>query len=210
MRTSFALIYFVFASFTALAQHKLFYKSEEKDNPFSNTGALQLAPMLQSKHLFHFRFWDRPFIIDIFTDDYVVFKGNICFTLANDTCVYTKKLLLDTAYSKRIYQLFSKTSVLRQSPVTSRLWANDLDGNYCVLEVSTPFHYRRIFIGGPYPNSNDKDERIFALTLLTLYKQPHIFSMLEQYLQPLPDSYYHGDGIIGIRKKDFIKAFEAK
>jgi hypothetical protein len=123
----------------------LWYKWQQKS--FEQIGLPNLAT---SKDSLHFRFSTETQAVDIWTADYKTFYGTFSnFTTSEDndkhpkpSKFYSNKTSLDTAISRKIYDIFRELSIFEiPTDASIKGWFPGNDGDEYVIEYSTPAKY---------------------------------------------------------------------
>jgi hypothetical protein len=175
-----------------------------------------LADLIKSNDSLHFRFWTETQSIDIWTNDFTIFKGLLSnytrsiiedkikkgITTSQPGKFFSSFSTIDSATAKQVYKLFEENFIFK-IPTGDSIegWGNGLDGTELLIEHSTPTAYSFKEYWSPSAFKKIKE----AVTIDELSKQlESLLKMNESwahFIDGLPIGCYYAGGIFHVCKK---------
>ena len=155
---------------------------------------------------FHFRFSTENQAVEIWTNDYLHFHGIFLnFTKSQNIkpeIYYSQVNSIDTFNAKYIYNLLSKSGIF-QIPTQENIhgWQNGLDGEYYIIQYSTPKIYSYKKYWSPDAFKNIKEAVIIDSVYKQIYRVLKIGERWSNFIGLLPIGCYEfGDGLVSCTK----------
>jgi hypothetical protein len=149
----------------------------------------------------HFRFWTETQVIDIWTNDFINFHGQLInFTSSveakkPDTSFYSQIITLKQSKTDSIYKAFDEYLIFK-IPDQDKIpgWKSGLDGSIYFIEYSSKNEYSFKSYWTPTSFTEIKEAVVLQSLITYVFRNLALESSWYSFVKTLPKGCYHAGG----------------